>query len=503
MRVATFVSVCAIASAAVQAQQLVFSDDFDTLDMSVWQPMFGTGSQFGLQGWGNNELQYYTDRPENVRVENGELVIEARRESFGGRSYTSARLRTLGRVDVRYGRIEARIKIPATQGIWPAFWMLPTNSPYGGWPMSGEIDIMEAVNGASTLHGTIHFGNPWPENASQSRVIGSPNSWANDYHVYRVDWYPNRFEWYVDGVLYGVVTDNQWFTPASSDPAAPFDQPFHMLLNVAVGGNWPGSPDGSSQFPQQMRVDWVRVYDLMAPPPQDPFNGSPLILPGVVEMEEYDFGGQGVAYNDADAENIGGAFRPDEGVDIQPRNGGGFNVGWLRSGEWLEYTVGVPGPNAKTFTIDAQVASPNTGGAFRLDFTKGNTTVTPFPFLVPNTGGWQNWTTLSQQVTLTPGAHVMRFSFLGGDSQAFNIDRLTFTTDECVGDIADAFGGSSPDGQVDFGDFLALLGILGPCSGGTVGCTGDFADGFGGGTPDGQVDFGDFLALLGLLGPCP
>ncbi len=497
-------AVVASSGLSASAQTLIWSDEFDTLDTTVWQPMIGDGSAFGIAGWGNNELQYYTGRPENVRVENGELVIEARRESIGGKQYTSARLRTINKVDIRYGRFEARIKIPATQGIWPAFWMLPTNSPYGGWPMSGEIDIMEAVNQASSLHGTLHFGNPWPQNASQTRVIASPSSWANDYHVYRVDWYPNRFVWAVDDVIYGVIYQNNWFTPASSAPGAPFDQPFHMLLNVAVGGNWPGSPNGSSVLPQQMRVDYVRVYDLGdTGGTQGPFGGQPHALPGVVQAEDYDTGGAGVAYNDTDTANNGGAYRPGEAVDIEPTAGGGFNVGWLRTSEWIEYTVDVQADGPQTYMVESRVASPNAGGAFRLEFTDGDGTVQTPTQGVPNTGGWQNWTTVSQSITLEPGEQVMRFVFLGGEPQSFNIDSLTFTAPPCLGDIADAFGTLGPDGEVAFGDFLALLGLVGPCPGMVPGCLGDTADDFGTIGSDGQVSFGDFLAMLGVIGRCP
>jgi beta-glucanase (GH16 family) len=488
---------------ATHAQTLVWSDEFNTLNTTVWQPMIGDGSDYGIPGWGNNEAQYYTGRSQNVRVENGELVIEARRENFGGKEYTSARLRTINQVDILYGRIEARMKIPATQGIWPAFWMLPTNSPYGGWPMSGEIDIMESINNADRLHGTLHFGNPWPQNSSAGRSTTNGAPFSSQYRVYRVDWYPNRFEWAVDGVVYGVIYQNNWFTPESTAPGAPFDQPFHMLLNVAVGGNWPGYPNASSVFPQQMRVDWVRVYDLGDGPSQEPFTGTPAVVPGRIEAENYDLGGQGLAYNDQEPANQGGQYRPTEGVDIQARAGGGFNVGWIRQGEWIEYTINHTSPVAKRYTLTADVASLSSGGSFRLAFSiEGNETES-VDFTVPATGGWQTWTTVTREVELQPGEQVMRFTNLSGSSQEFNIDGLTFDPIECAGDIADSFGTLGADSDVNFGDFLALLGLIGPCPGGISGCTGDLADDLGTvGMLDGQVSFGDFLAMLGLIGPC-
>lgn len=243
--------------------KLLWQDNFDgsNLDLSKWEPMIGDGSNYGIPGWGNNELQYYTGRNENVVVENGLLKIRARRENFSGRQFTSARLRTLGKLDFRYGRVEARIKVPAGQGLWPAFWMLPSNSPYGTWASSGEIDIMEVVNLADSVHGTIHFGNQWPGQVQNggSRFLAA--GWAADFHTYAVDWEPDQIRWYVDGQLYHTVTSRDWWSAVGSwNQRAPFDTAFHLLLNVAVGGNWPGNPDNGTPFPSEMVVDYVRVY---------------------------------------------------------------------------------------------------------------------------------------------------------------------------------------------------------------------------------------------------
>ncbi|MEQ8818909.1 MAG: family 16 glycosylhydrolase [Sumerlaeia bacterium] len=238
--------------------RLVWSDDFEgpEIDPAKWNHQVFPGVASG-----NNELQHYTDRPVNSFVEDGRLVIKAIREEYRDHAYTSARLNTAGKFAFRYGRVEARIKIPSTPGIWPAFWMMPEESVYGGWPHSGEIDIMESVNDADEIYGTIHYGNPGHthqgEGVKLAEVDGRRPLFSEDFHVYAAEWQPGEIRWYLDGELFGVQTE--WASPHAPFPA-PFDQEFHLLLNVAVGGNWPGSPDDSSVFPQTMEVDWVRVY---------------------------------------------------------------------------------------------------------------------------------------------------------------------------------------------------------------------------------------------------
>lgn len=245
---------------------LVWSDEFDgsRIDPANWS------HQIGGHGWGNNELQYYTDSPANSYLEDGKLVIRVSRETepVGGRNYTSARIRSEGKRSFVYGKLEARIKIPSGMGIWPAFWMMPENTgDYDrGWPACGEIDIMEAINITTSIHGTLHFGSRTPNRAhhkSGGRYTGPAGErvlFSDDFHIYSIVWEPDRIRWYCDGVLYSTKTADQWWTSYSSDPKAPFDKPFHFIFNVAVGGNWPGFEIDDSQFPHSMVIDWVRVY---------------------------------------------------------------------------------------------------------------------------------------------------------------------------------------------------------------------------------------------------
>ena len=260
LRIAAVLAVFLSAGTAAQAQTtltqppgwvLDWHDEFDgrTLDRTTWVP------ETGGNGWGNQELQFYTDRPDNVRVDGGNLVIEARKEDRGGRHYTSARIKTAGKVERTYGRYEARIKIPRGQGIWPAFWMLGADIGQAGWPRCGEIDIMENIGREPDLvHGTLHG-----PGYSGAKAIGKPQrldkgTYADDYHVYAVEWEPRAIRWYRDGILYHTARPDA----VSGDWV--FEHPFFLILNLAVGGAWPGNPGATTAFPQQMLVDYVRVY---------------------------------------------------------------------------------------------------------------------------------------------------------------------------------------------------------------------------------------------------
>jgi beta-glucanase (GH16 family) len=253
---------CAVLSGPAAAQTktgwaLVWADEFNQADGSSPDPSkwaFDTGAG----GWGNGELEYYTARTNNARIENGQLVIEAMAEDFSGSSYTSARLKTQGKWSWTYGRIEARIKIPRTQGLWPAFWMLGTNIPAAGWPACGEIDIMENIGVEPALvHGTVH-GPGYSGSGGISGAFQLPGggAYADDYHVFAVEWTTNQIKWFVDSWQYFSVTPTRLPTGGTYV----FYQPQFLLLNVAVGGQWPGYPDATTVLPQRMWVDYVRVY---------------------------------------------------------------------------------------------------------------------------------------------------------------------------------------------------------------------------------------------------
>ncbi len=230
--------------------------------------MIGNGQLYGLPGWGNNERQYYTDN--NDTVANGVLTITAKNDGFGGYPYTSTRIRSINQGDFTYGRFEMRAKLPTGQGMWPAFWMLPTDSSiYGTWAASGEIDVMESIgSNPDRVFGTLHYGGSFPENTFSGNATNlAPGTATSEFHTYAAEWQSGEIRWYIDDVLYSV--QNSWFSTSGPFPA-PFDVDFHMLLNLAVGGNLPGNPDGTTVFPQEYVIDYVRVYELPAQVPTSP-----------------------------------------------------------------------------------------------------------------------------------------------------------------------------------------------------------------------------------------
>lgn len=241
--------------------QLVWSDEFEyegLPDPTLWSYDVGDGCPH-VCGWGNNELEYYTqDKLENARVENGQLIITAIQESFEGKDFTSARLITKEKGDWLYGRIEVRAKLPSGKGTWPAIWMLPTDWVYGGWPDSGEIDIMEHVGyEPSLIYGTVHtkaFNHVLETHVGDNITI---EDCENQFHVYSIEWTETKIDFFVD--------EKKYFTFAKEEGSDkwPFDQRFHLLLNIAVGGNWGGVEGVASDiWPQQMVVDYVRVYQM-------------------------------------------------------------------------------------------------------------------------------------------------------------------------------------------------------------------------------------------------
>lgn len=266
-----------------EAFTLIWQDEFDgdTLDASKWSYQLGTrdvyGESTGPSNWGNSELQYY--REENVKLEDGALVITAQKEAekVGGKSFTSGRITTRGNFFTLYGYVEARIKLPAISGMWPAFWMLPqptsltqTGNEYGGWARNGELDIMEARGRIPTeIDTTLHFGGNWPNNTylSKKAYLETP---ITEWHTYAVDWRKEYIAWIVDGVETFRLTNDKWWTTAvdvEENPYAPFDKPFYILLNLAVGGTYDttGANDikANEDFTSaSMYVDYVRVYAL-------------------------------------------------------------------------------------------------------------------------------------------------------------------------------------------------------------------------------------------------
>lgn len=235
---------------------LVWSDEFDytgSLDSTKW------GYDIGGHGWGNNELQYYTSEMLNVRVENGKMIIEAKRHEGSQPEYSSARVVSRGKGDWTYGRFEIRADIPSGRGTWPAIWMLPTEWTYGngGWPDNGEIDIMEHVGyNPNIIHASLHSkAYNWPSNTQKTATINIPNAQTN-FHTYVLEWSPEKIEIYVDSIKY-FTSENEnlgW-------EKWPFDKDFHLILNIAVGGNWGGAQGiDTTIFPQRMEIDYVKVY---------------------------------------------------------------------------------------------------------------------------------------------------------------------------------------------------------------------------------------------------
>ena len=230
---------------------LVWQDEFNGTSLSSdWIYEIGTGSW----GWGNNELQYY--RQDNTSVENGYLIITAKQQNFGGSNYTSSRLKTQGLNFFKYGRIDIRAKLPYGKGIWPALWMLGENFSSVGWPSCGEIDIMELIGGNGyndrTVHGTVH----WNENGHA--MYGGSNSlpsgkFHDEFHVFTIIWDQNSIRWLRDDIQYHTIN-------ITGNNLSAFHENFFFIFNVAVGGNWPGSPDYTTVFPQMMVVDYVRVF---------------------------------------------------------------------------------------------------------------------------------------------------------------------------------------------------------------------------------------------------
>jgi beta-glucanase (GH16 family) len=272
--------------------KLVWADEFagTAIDRTKWDFDLGNGfynydANQWISGWGNEELQYYTNSPDNAFLADGELHIKAIKESYLGCGYTSAKLKTRKRDGTelfarRYGRFEWRAKLPLGKGVWPALWMLPQDDAYGTWAASGEIDVLESKGQEpNKIHGTIHFGGRWPANAYKGKEYVFPEGQTiKDYHTYAVEWEPGEIRWYCDDHHY--ATQTSWWSSMKSDGnkgakptkedelqpwPAPFDRPFYLVMNVAVGGRFLGKPDAATKFPAELVVDYVRVYEREQP----------------------------------------------------------------------------------------------------------------------------------------------------------------------------------------------------------------------------------------------
>lgn len=365
----------------------VWNDEFDGTrgtapDAAKWSYDIGTGAN--NDGWGNNEKEYYTDRTANCYLDgNGKFILKALKETYGSgstqRSYTSCRMITKYKGDWKYGRVEVKAKLPiGGKGIWPAIWMLPTDKVYGGWPRSGEIDIMEMV-GADPLkvYGTIHFGNPWLHLGEEYTL---PD---NGFHAYAVEWDEEEIRWYVDDNLFSTKKVEDWYSSNSAKPA-PFDQRFHLLLNLAVGGDWPGTPDASTVFPQQMEVDYVHVYERPGTWRKP--------LPGKIESESY-------------------ASMSGISLEATTDTGNGKNVASIQTNDNVTYNAAVK--TTGSYIMEYRVANggaSNAGFKLLIDGVQQGTIVT-----VPPTGGDQQWRTLTQAVTLNAGNHTLQVVGTSGD----------------------------------------------------------------------------------------
>jgi beta-glucanase (GH16 family) len=432
-----------------QNWQLVWQDEFTNGIGPDWVFETGTGSG----GWGNNELQYY--RRENATVSNGQLVITARREAFGGMQYTSARMKTQGRKSWKYGRIEARIAMPSFQGVWPAFWMLGDNITSVGWPACGEIDVMEHVNTGGAVHGTIH----WQDHNNQyANYGGVTNTSITAFHVYSIEWNSSSIKWFVDGVQFHEVNIANGINGTSE-----FQNNFFILLNMAIGGNWPGFTIDNNAFPATMLVDYVRVYQNTGTPSGPAtayqhcnFTGSGVALPvgsytlsqlqarGIpndyvyslrvqsgyqVRLYQHDnFTGTSVVktaddaclvddnFNDAASSIVVSQVTSSFSQTVQAENfssmlgvqteatsdaGGGLNVGWIDTNDWMAYN-NINIPSSGTYLVEYRVASPG-GGRLSLDLNGGATVLGALN--VPATGGWQTWQTISHTVNINAGTY--------------------------------------------------------------------------------------------------
>lgn len=396
----TMALVCfaAVQGANAQTWQTVWNDEFSSgtqPNTSLW------GYELGAGGWGNNELQNYTNRALNARIETtdgGRLKIEARRDFYQGVEYSSARLFSKG--SWTYGKLEVRAKLPSGLGTWPAIWMLPTGQWYGNnyWPDNGEIDVMEHVGyDPNRIHGSVHTqGYNWMNGNQPTNNVVLADVF-NTYHAYTLEWRPHALKVSVDGTSVLI-----WNRTGGASSRWPFNRPFSLRLNLAVGGNWGGAQGvNSAAFPTSMLVDYVRFSKATTAP----FSGTAAALPGKVQAEDFDNGGADFAFYDADGANQGGLGYRSNSVDIENSGAddGTPTIGWIAKDEWWAYSVQLA--KETTGDLEFRVSTPNAGRSFEVQ-------VDDQPIgtvMVPKTNGWYNFQTATlKRVRLAAGAHKIR-----------------------------------------------------------------------------------------------
>lgn len=462
---------------------LAWADEFNyegKPDAEKW--FFETGGH----GWGNGEYQYYTDG-NNAEVKDGTLIIEARKESFGGNDFTSSRINSTKQNDFLYGRIEVKAKLPSTKGSWPAIWTLPTDWIYGGWPDCGEIDIMEhsILTGYGHVFGTVHTGAYNHQDETQVSGGWQFSDVTNTYHTYAIEWFPDRIEWYYDDI--NVFTfNNEYKTYAEW----PYDIPHHLILNIAVGGGLGGDVDYNGVWPQHMIIDYVRVYDFKlnendtinpeAPNTLDvttkwttaqlewssardnygveeyivyvdgtafdTVQGTSALIGGLTPETEYVFGVKAVDYagnvsemttksattTEMQSIEIPGIIEAEdytlmEGIDTEncTDDGGGKNVGWTDAGDWLTYTIDVK----ENIDYKAAFRVAGEGASCTLQLLdQDDTELTTLNFNV--SGGWQNWKTIvSEPFSLPTGVQEIKLKIIKG---GFNLNWIKIGNDDLL-----------------------------------------------------------------------
>ncbi len=303
----------------VEDWQLVWADEFDgpTINEDNWTIETGNGADRGIPGWGNNEMEYYTDSQDNVFIEDGNLIFQALEEektfTVDGTEYTtdytSGKMVTSDKISMKYGKIEARVKLPSGQGIWPAFWLLGEDIGTVGWPTCGEIDILEYIGSdVETIHGTVH--GPVSSGPGINGHVELDTDLSEDYHIFSIEWDEDEVEFYIDDILYHIVNKDEVILEYGPDEWV-YDHPYYIILNLAVGGNWPGAPDETTTFPKQLAFDYIRIYEDKNP---DSIDGQevidteyekPATAPGVAGLSDgtFDEDGSGwgfYAHNDAE-----------------------------------------------------------------------------------------------------------------------------------------------------------------------------------------------------------